>query len=244
MPSERSHLIGSVAGLALAAGAVLAAVILSSTWRRIAESQVVTVTGSAHRNVRSDLAVWHASFSADADSILEAQKRLTSDRQKVEAFLQANAVKDFAILPVQIREITAHSDPGADSVPVTIGYRLTRNVEVRSADVESLPRLSSDSTDLIQQGVVFASQGIDFIYTKAGDAKVEMMAEATKDARTRAEQIANQGGRTIKALRSAKMGVVQINPLYSSATSWEGNNDTTSIEKTITATVTATFGLQ
>jgi uncharacterized protein len=37
---------------------------------------------------------------------------------------------------------------------------------------------------------------------------------------------------------------VQINPLYSSATSWEGNNDTSSMEKTITTTVTATFSLQ
>jgi hypothetical protein len=37
---------------------------------------------------------------------------------------------------------------------------------------------------------------------------------------------------------------VQINPLYSTATSWEGNNDTTSLEKTITATIGATFSLQ
>jgi hypothetical protein len=73
---------------------------------------------------------------------------------------------------------------------------------------------------------------------------VEMMADATKDARARAEQIAGQGGREIKELRNAHMGVVQINPLYSTATSWEGNSDTSSLEKTITATVTATFGLR
>jgi hypothetical protein len=92
--------------------------------------------------------------------------------------------------------------------------------------------------------VAFVSEGFAFIYTRAGDAKVEMMAEATKDARARAEQIAQQGGRKIKELRSARMGVVQINPLYSSATSWEGNNDTTSLEKTITTTVSATFSLE
>lgn len=244
MPNERPHLIGSVAGLALATAAVLAALIVGHTWTRISESQVITVTGSAHRNVRSDLAIWRASFSADADTLLEAQKRLDADRQKVEAFLQANAVKEYSILPVQIREITAHSDSGADSVPVTIGYRLSRAVEVRSADVQALPRLSSDATDLLQQGVVFATQGIDFIYTRAAEVKVEMMAEATRDARARAEQIAGEGGRRLKELRSARMGVVQINPPYSSATSWEGNNDTTSVEKTITTTVNATFGLK
>ncbi len=88
------------------------------------------------------------------------------------------------------------------------------------------------------------SGGISFLYTKTGEAKVAMMAEATKDARTRAEQIAAQGGRKLKELRTARMGVVQINPIYSSATSWEGNNDTSSAEKTITATITASFSLQ
>ena len=57
---------------------------------------------------------------------------------------------------------------------------------------------------------------------------------ATLDARARAEQIAGQGGRKIKELRTARMGVMQINPLYSGATSWEGNNDNSSFEKTIT----------
>jgi len=71
-----------------------------------------------------------------------------------------------------------------------------------------------------------------------------MMAEATRDARARAEQIAAQGGRRLKELRTARMGVVQINPLYSTATSWEGNNDASSLEKTITATVTASFSLR
>lgn len=65
------------------------------------------------------------------------------------------------------------------------------------------------------------------------------MAEATKDALARA----GQGGRRIKELRRARMGVIQINPVFGTATSWEGNNDTTSLEKTITSTVTATFSL-
>jgi uncharacterized protein len=38
--------------------------------------------------------------------------------------------------------------------------------------------------------------------------------------------------------------VIQINPLHSTATSWEGNNDTTALEKTITATVSASFSLR
>lgn len=106
------------------------------------------------------------------------------------------------------------------------------------------PKLASAAAQLIEKGITLSSDGMEFIYTKAGEAKIEMMGEASKDARTRAAQIASQGGRTLKELRNARMGVVQINPLYSTATSWEGNNDTSSVEKTITTTVTATFSLE
>ena len=42
----------------------------------------------------------------------------------------------------------------------------------------------------------------------------------------------------------ARVGIVQINPLRSSSTSCEGINDTTALEKTITATVAMTFTLR
>lgn len=62
--------------------------------------------------------------------------------------------------------------------------------------------------------------------------------------RARAEQIAAQGNRRVDGLRNARVGVVQINPLHSSATSWDGNKDTTSLEKTIIATVSASFAMK
>jgi hypothetical protein len=40
------------------------------------------------------------------------------------------------------------------------------------------------------------------------------------------------------------MGVFQITPRHEVKTSWEGMNDTSSREKTITAVVTATFALK
>ena len=244
---SRPHLFGVLAGLALAAGLVFAALVFANAWTRIAESQVINVTGSARKNVRSDLVIWRASFSADAPTLLEAQQKLRDDHAKVVAFFTQRGIDSFAVSPVQIREITArqrHDDDSDSFTTVRVGYRLSQVVEVRSPEVERVPRLAGESGELLQQGVAFISEGFEFIYTKTGDAKVEMMAEATKDARTRAEQIAAQGGRAIKELLNAKMGVVQINPLHSTATSWEGNNDTGSLDKTIIATVTTTFAMK
>ena len=246
MNTPRPHLFGLLAGLFLAAGLCFAALVLARAWTRIAETSVINVTGSARKNVRSDLVVWRANFSVDAPTLLEAQQKLRGDLAKVSAFLTTRGLTEFATSAVNIREITARKRNEDDDETVTAraGYRLSQAIEVRSADVERVPRLAGETGELLQQDVAFVSGGYEFIYTKAGDAKVEMMAEATKDARARAEQIAQQGGGTIKDLRAARMGVVQINPLYSGATSWEGNNDTSSLEKTITATVAATFALK
>lgn len=244
--SSRPHLFGLLAGLFLAAGLCFASIVFTRTWTHIHESQVIDVTGSARKNVFSDLVVWRASFAVDDEELLSAHEKLKADLLKVDTFLRGKGVKEISLLPVQIREITARvkSDDGDETITKRIGYRLTQRLEIKSADIAPTTRLGTESAALLEQGIALVSDNLEFIYTKASEAKVEMMAEATKDARARAEQIAGQGGRKIRELRTARMGVVQINPLYSSATSWEGNNDNSSFEKTITTTVSATFSLQ
>jgi hypothetical protein len=244
MEIHRPQLFGLLAGLFLAAGLCLASLILANAWTRLYESQVISITGSARRNVTSDLVIWRARFAVQADTLVAAQERLKEDRTKVEAWLQSHAIKDYQLRPVQIGDIRSRGSRDDDTTGKLIGYRISQNVEIVSDKIDQVPRIASDSTALLEQGVAFVSEQIDFIYTKAGEAKVELMAEATKDARARAEQIAAQGGRTIKELRSARMGVVQIYPRYSTATSWEGNNDTSSPEKTMITTVNATFALR
>lgn len=244
METHRPHLFGLLAGIFLAAGIAFAALVVAQTWTHISESQVISVTGSARKNVRSDLVVWRASFSAEAATLLEAQEKLKADRARVLRFVSSRNIRECAVLPIQIREITARTETDSETVGRKLGYRLSQGVEVRSPEVERIPLLSSESTELLEQGVAFVTDSIEFIYTQAGEAKIEMMAEATKDARARAEQIAGQGNRKLKALRQARMGVVQINPLHGTATSWEGNNDTTALDKTITATVTAVFAME
>ena len=59
--SARPHLLGLLAGLFLAAGLVLTAMVVTRGWMQVAGPQTVLVKGSAKRNVDSDLAVWRGS---------------------------------------------------------------------------------------------------------------------------------------------------------------------------------------
>jgi len=242
--STKPHLLGLLAGLFLAAGLVLSAMLVTRAWLKIAETQNIVVTGSARRNVKSDLVVWRGSFSAEAATLLEAQRKLKTDAAKVQGFLRASVITNETFTPIAIQELQATLEDHGLTQHKTIGYRLTQTVEVRSTDVERMTELDRQSTALVEQGVLFTPAPPQFIYTKAGEAKVEMLAEATRDARARAEQIAGQGGRSLQALRAARMGVFQITPLHSSETSAEGVNDTTSLEKTILSVVSATFALK
>jgi hypothetical protein len=237
-------LFGVIAGQALAGALCFAALVTSQTRLRLGEAQTINVTGSARKNITSDLVVWHAGFSTEAPSLLEAHTQLQADLAKVTTWLRAKGVTEIVSKPVAITEVTVQTNDGHTYATKRVAFRLKQDLEIRSGDVALIPRLGSECTELIEQGVLFVSDQFVFIYTKAADAKVEMMAEATRDARVRAEQIAEQGDRRIKQLRTARMGVVQINPLHSTATSWDGNNDTSSVEKTITVTMNAVFALE
>jgi hypothetical protein len=172
--------------------------------------------------------------------LLDAQRKLRETRESVAGFLTGVGVTNFAFAPASVEELKAtQKSPEGWVTQRTTGYRLTQSVVVQSADVDRLDRL--DPTPLLEQGVIFTVSSTQFIYTKAGETKIEMLADATRDARTRAEQIAGQGGRGIARLHDADQGVFQITPQHSVTTSWSGESDTSSRRKTITAVVTATF---
>lgn len=123
-------------------------------------------------------------------------------------------------------------------------YTLSQNIEIRSKDVEKVTQLSRGATELINQGVEFQSNPPQYFYTKIADLKVEMLTLATKDAFNRAQKIAENANSRLGILRSAKQGVFQITPRYSNDIADYGINDTSSLEKEITAVVNTSFTIE
>src|ERR1017187_10660842 len=243
MNESRPQLFGMLAGLFLAAGLVLSSMLGTAAWVKIKNSQFITAKGSTRKNVKSDLVVWKGSFATEAPTLLEAQQKLKTNAVKVGQFLTGSGVTNHVFKPIGIEELKASiKDADGWRQERTTGYRLTQSVRVESSDVDRLAQL--DTTPLGEQGELFTTQPPQFLYTKVAEEKIEMLADATRDARARAEQIAAQGSRSIANLHDAEMGVFQITPLHESDTSGEGESDTSSLDKTITAVVTATFLLK
>jgi len=124
------------------------------------------------------------------------------------------------------------------------GYRLSQDVSIESNEVDKIDKLSREATELINEGIEINSLPPEFLYTKIGNLKVEMIGLAAQDAKQRAEQIANSTDNSIGEVRSSKMGVIQINAKNSTEVSDYGMNNTSSIDKTITVVVNMSFSIK
>lgn len=235
----------TAAALILAAGFIIGALIITATWKYVSRSNVtITVTGSVSKDIRSDFAVWKGSFSNESSTLGEAYSGLKSDNQKVIGYLESKGfAKDkIAVSAINIITNYINNNQGYPTNEIS-GYRLTQDVSVESADVDKIDKLSREATELINDGVEFNSMPPEFLYTKLGDLKVELIGLAAKDARERAEQIAKSTDNSIGEVRSSKMGVIQINAKNSTEISDYGMNNTSSIDKTITVVVNMSFSI-
>jgi len=248
-PIPKPHLLGVLAGLFMASGLIVSTTLLTRTWLKVADAESITVTGSARRNVSSDLIVWRGSLSVESPTLLAAQALLAQQETSAREFLFRQGVTNAQFHPIAIQRIQLRTGKQAaegdtETESSTTRFRLSRAIEVRSGDIDTVLGMDSKTSLLINQGIEFTATTPEFIWTKAGEAKIEMLADAARDARARAEQIVSQGGRAISRMRSAKMGVFQVTPLYSTQNTWDGMNDTTSREKTVTAVVNASYALK
>jgi len=84
----------------------------------------------------------------------------------------------------------------------------------------------------------------EYHYTKLAELKIDIQADAAKDAMVRDDKIAKATGRSLGPMRDARMGVIQITPKLSNQVSDYGINDLSSIEKEITEVVNASFEIE
>lgn len=110
------------------------------------------------------------------------------------------------------------------------------------AQVEGISR---EVTELINLGVELNSYAPEYYYTKMAELKLEMIAEATKDAKARAEKIAENAGAKLGKLKKSDMGVFQIIAQNSSEDfSWGGSFNTSSKKKEANITMKLVYQIK
>ncbi|MFA5350914.1 MAG: SIMPL domain-containing protein [Candidatus Omnitrophota bacterium] len=236
-----------ILGICIAVATIVSSLILSKGFLKVTKfvKEQITVTGSAQKYIRSDYIVWKSSFSIREASLTTAYKRLSEDLEKVKKYLIGKGIGEKEIIVSQIttEKVYKKNEKGNDTNDIQ-WYKLTQGIEVRSNDVDKISQVSRESTDLINDNVEFESQAPEYFYTKLDELKIEMLGKATQNAKARAENMVKSTGNKIGSIRSARMGVFQITPINSTEVSDWGVNDTTSLEKRVTAVVSAAFAIE
>lgn len=235
-----------ILGVCFVVATIVSTVIFSQGLIKIKKfsSEVIKVTGSAEKNIVSDYMVWISSFSRKDLKMVDAFTKLKEDLVTVKEYLASNGVKqeEIIIFPVETEVLYKKTEKGTNTNEIE-GYRLTQGIEIRSKDVTKTTDISRRSTELIEKGIEFMSYAPQYFYTKLPELKLEMLAEATSNAKKRAEQMAVSTGNKIGVMRSARMGVFQITPVNSFDVSDYGYNDTSSLEKKVNAVVNVEFSI-
>lgn len=229
----------------LAIGLVLSSMIFGWFYAKTKKGdEAVTVTGSAKKRIKSDLVTWSAGVTYQAPQLSEAYGQLSENVPRVRQYLIGKGVREnqITISSISTTTLKNRSNYGDESGEIT-GYSLRQTVDVRSNEVDKIAQIAREATELINQGILIESNAPQYNYTQIGDLKIEMLGEAAKDAKTRAERIAASTGNNIGAVRSARMGVMQITSADSTEVSDAGISDTSSIDKDVTAVVNISFAV-
>lgn len=233
-------------GTMLAFGLVISSVILGWSYKNKEKgNKTVKVTGSARKRIKSDLVKWDAEVSYRSLKLVDAYERVSENARRVKEYIVKKGVAEdqITISAVSSQTLRKRDARGYETSEI-MGYSLRQRVQVRSGDVGLISKIARESTELIRQGILIDSNPPEYFYTKLGDLKIEMLGEAAKDARMRANKIASSTESIIGKVRSARMGVMQITAADSTEVSDYGINDTSSIEKDVTAVVNLEFGVK
>ncbi len=202
----------------------------------------LSVTGSATKQVTSDKVKWTSVITRQTSvSALKASYALmAADLVSVQDFLKEKGIDEKAVTisPVFMDENYDQNNSGGEK-----HYTLRQTFSIDSDDVSGITQIAKNTNSLIEKGVVFATQSLEYYYSKLPDERVALLGDALKDAKARAEKLAESTGRKIGTLKSASSGVVQVTSPNSLDVSDYGTYDTSQIDKQIMVTVKASFTL-
>lgn len=210
-------------------------------------AKTVSVVGMAERDFTSDLIVWRFSYSVRNTSMQQGYTNMKAINQTVRKYLQDKGISDNETDFLAIdsdRETEYHWDKEAQRGYQTFsGYALTQTVRIESNDVDKVESISRNISELLDKGIELNFNDLSYYYTKLSDLKIEMLAEATENARNRAKTIAKSAGSRLNGLQNANMGVFQITAPNSSDEdySWGGTFNTSSKKKRASINMRLTY---
>ncbi|MFA5742860.1 MAG: SIMPL domain-containing protein [Candidatus Paceibacterota bacterium] len=246
------------AAIAIGVSIIFATIIGADSFYKSKQlSNGLSVTGSAEKIVVSDTVKWQSVLSRSVDSygLKQGSATIKNDLQVIKKYFKDSGIEEgeITVNPVTVSPVCESQNNvfydkyGGQTCGSsrTTGYNLQQSITIESKKVKEVGDLSQAASDyFIGQGLVFTTQSLEYYYSKLADLRLDLLSDATKDAKARAEKIAQSTGKEIGALQFANMGVFQVTAKNSVDVSDYGIYDTNSLEKKVTGVVRVSFSLK
>jgi len=238
---EKRKAITIIAAAAIIASAMGIGLAKVGTGFASRSSDGITVTGSAKVSAISDNAVWTLSVQAIANDAASAVNKIGGNVDTVTAYLKKGGVTDDQLTLGPVNSYPTEEYISGNPTGRILNYRANRDVTVRTEDVQLVSKLSQNLGTVLKSGVNVSNYGPQYYISTLPKLRPQLLKNAMKDAKVRAEAMTSAVGGKVGSITSIKAGPIQVTAKDSTMTSDIGAYETQTIDKTVTATVTVTF---
>ena len=238
---EKRKSITIIAAAAIVASALGAGLSQVGSGFATRSSDGIVVIGSAKVSAKADNVVWTLSIANTGKTPASAVNGIDSGISALQKYLTDGGVGSEQLTLGPVNSYPTEEYINGNPTGRILNYRANREITVRTKDVQLVSKLSQNIGALLQQGVNVSNYGPQYYVSTLNKIRPELLSEATKDAKARAEAMTEAVGGKVGSITSVKAGPIQVTTPDSTMTSDYGMYDTSSIDKTVTATVTVTF---
>ena len=157
--------VGLIIGVSLVLAAMVGAFAVAQLKRAGDE---VTVTGSAKRLVRADLAVWRLDVSVQGQTQTEATRAARDGAARTRAFLIAQGFTDSSLTVRAPFTMVQNEYINGNATGRILGYQVTQQIELRTPDVDKWATLAGDLGRCLDRGAS-GRPGAKYLYAKLPD---------------------------------------------------------------------------
>lgn len=204
-------------------------------------SDVISVRGTAQRNVKAEAAVWRLTVTENGETAGIALDKVANGLKIVQEFFKTKDISDDAITLGSVSTYSNKEYINGNATGRVLSYEATREITLRLDDVDKVAALSSDLGVVLSQGVQLYTPGPEYYLKSLTTLRPELLAEAMVDAQTRATNLLKAVGAKVGSVRGVNSGPFQVTAADSTDVESGGYYDTASITKTVIATVTVEF---
>lgn len=179
------------------------------------QGSYVEVKGLSEKIVKADTAIWSMSFEVKSNNIDALYSDIDKNITKIKTFLKEKGFEDAEI---NVASPNIYQDTYKDA---SFRYNSTTQVSVYTKKVDQAKQSAGSTLVLIKNGVVLNQNSIAFEFSDLNSIKPEMLAEAIKNARDTASQLASNSGASVGSVIRGNQGVFDITEKDPGSPEWK-----------------------